>query len=522
MREKIFEVNKTFNSEIAAQSLLTYFPWISRWKINVSIGLIDTVGDLLTQIEGILGSPPKLSFFRLVEDQSHDEIYQHQISVFMTSRTRDNAKIKALTHAINRAHVSSKSHCYRCGNLLVTKDVESEDVLRLYPYLALLDTGDYRHTYSVCMFCCERDWRKAQADTGINLTAKVLEHHEISPIVMMEPQEQEDHAKPSLIAVYKISDLTRLEQDYKEGPRDQVQRVKAIVKKIKQTSNEKRLATIPDDWRTFCEDLTQRFPNFLPVIRFIRTQLALSSVGDGVLRISPFLLVGGPGIGKSHFMLSVASELKTKLETINVSGLQTGAALTGSENYWSNSQPGALFASLIYGEIASPIIMLDELDKVNDVAYKPLAALHQLLEPRQAGCFCDLSVPELPFDASHVIWMATANSLETIEKPIIDRFNVFHITEPTKNQMATIAKNQYGHFIKNHPSGSYFEEQLSDEVIEELNLYHPRKVRKILESAFGSAAEAQRRYLTVSDIRASDLDLDEDERNGIGFLATIL
>lgn len=521
MRKQIVDVKKTFNSEVATQSLLTYFPWIDRWQINVSVGMIDTIGDLLTQIEGILGSPPKLSFFRIVEDQVHDEIYQHQISVFFTSRTRDNAKIKALTHAINRANISSKSCCHRCGHLLLTKDVRSEDALRKYPYLAFLDNGDHRHTYNVCMFCCERDWRKAQADAGINPFAKILQNHEITPIVA-EPQEQEDNAKQSLVAIYKISDLNNLEQDYQDGPRDQVNRVKAVVKKIKKTSNKKRLATIPDDWRTFCDDLTQRFPNFHRVIRFMRNQLALSSVGDGTLSVSPCLMVGGPGIGKSHFMFSVANELKTKLEIINVSGLQTGSGLSGSESYWSNSQPGTLFASLIYGEIASPIIMLDELDKANDVSYKPLAALHQLLEPNQARCFYDLSVPELPFDASHVIWMATANSLDTIEKPIIDRFNVFHIAEPTKRQMAIIAKNQYEHFLKNHPSGGYFEEQLSDEALEQLNLYHPRKVRKILESAFGSAAEAQRRYLTVSDIRESDLDEHDDDKNGIGFMATIL
>jgi ATP-dependent Lon protease len=521
MQKQIAEVDRAFKPEVAAQHVSFYFPWTKRWKIQISAGMINVADELLTQIEGILGSPPKFTFFRIVEEQVHDEIYQRQILVFHNSRIRNTAKVKALNHAINRANTWSKSFCYRCGQSLITQDVRDEDALQIYPYLAFLNTSDHRRIFNVCMLCCERDWHQAQADAGIKPFASKSKNHDAVPNAVAA-KEDEDRTEPALSAIYKMCDVDRLEQDYKDGPRDQVHRVKAIIKKIRQTSPEKRLATIPDDWRTFCDDLTQRFPNFEEVVRFFRNQLALSSIGDSVLRIPPFLLVGGPGIGKSEFMLSVACELNTRLEIINVSNAQTGSALTGSENYWSNSQPGLLFTTLIYGDIANPILMLDELDKArSDEAYKPLAALHQLLEPRQARCFTDLSVPELPFDASHVLWMATANKLDLVEKPIVDRFTVFNIDDPTREQMAIIVKNQYRQFTESHPSGRYFEAQPNDEVVEELSFYHPRKVRKVLESAFGTAAYAQRCFLTVSDIRASDRDEKEDCKNGIGFLATL-
>ena len=164
--------------------------------------------------------------------------------------------------------------------------------------------------------------------------------------------------------------------------------------------------------------------------------------------------------------------------------------------------------------------MLDEIDKAKGSnGYDPLAALYNLLELRQARKFKDLSVPELTLDASHVIWMATANSMESVNSPIIDRFSVFTIENPTPAQTRDIAANQYQRFINNHPSGGAFEPVIRDDVLNELGNYHPRRVGKILKQAFGDAAFNARNYLTVDDIKRCDTG--EKKSVGMGFLTNI-
>jgi ATP-dependent Lon protease len=178
-----------------------------------------------------------------------------------------------------------------------------------------------------------------------------------------------------------------------------------------------------------------------------------------------------------------------------------------------------LFNALVFNQVANPIVMMDEIDKVRgDKSYNPLAALHQLLELRQAKRFRDLSVPELNVDASHVIWIATANTLDNIDKPIIDRFTVFPIADPSRTQMSAIVTNQYQRFIDTHPCGKIFEgNRILPEVLDELCKHHPRKVRKMLDQAFGLAAIHKRSYLTVDDIKACDSG--DKRKTGIGFMS---
>jgi len=217
-------------------------------------------------------------------------------------------------------------------------------------------------------------------------------------------------------------------------------------------------------------------------------------------------------------MLRVSQYFKTSLEVINICSSQSNSMLAGSEEYWGNSDPGCLFKRLVYGDIANPVLMLDELDKArSDGVYNPLSALHQLLEPEQAALFHDLSVPELQVDASYVLWIATANDISAIEKPIVDRFAKFNIAIPTREQMSVIAKNQYVRFRQKEANG-FFDADIKADVLDYLCQFHPRKVRKIMEVALGRAAYFERSYLTIEDIEQSDSDKEVNQR-GIGFLA---
>ncbi len=326
--------------------------------------------------------------------------------------------------------------------------------------------------------------------------------------------------KKNIIKLYSHDDVDQLEKNYEGATRDHANRVKSLVARMRENTPEKRLVTIPDDWKNICDALESDFPNFFEAIRFIRNQLALSSVSNQTLKFPPVLLVGDAGIGKTEFMLTLADVINTRLTVIDMASAQSGSTLSGSDTFWSNTKPGEIFNSLVFDDVANPVILMDEIDKAkNGGDYNPLASLHALLEPRQARQFQDLSVPEIKIDASHILWIATANKIDVMEKPILDRFTIFNIDPPSTIQMREIVKNQYRRFIENDPAGGFFDKEIKGAVVDELCLYHPRKVRKILESSFGLAANSQRHYLIVDDIRECNISDKKEKSRGMGFMS---
>ncbi|MGZ5053980.1 MAG: AAA family ATPase [Methylobacter sp.] len=559
-------VKGSIGADSAQQTILDKHPWASRWVIQVSSGLVNIVSDLLADFEGMLGRPPALAFLRITDEPESNgsradlsALYQRKLRVFAQAQEAIDARDQALLHVIRNAVQASLTICCVCGGELEIHDISDDDERLTYPFLPKAPSsrnGLFVSSILVCMRCAQNKWldeRQKEEDELAALPANVdpadvpdgikppdaltrsankikseIEYDEFEDTDEYAEEDEWDEenddgtaavAAPPRVAVFDLIEVNQLERAYADASKDQANRIKGLVKKIRDASARKLLVTIPADWRDYCEELTERFPNFAEVTAFIRNQLALSAAGDQVLRIPPFMLVGGPGIGKTEYALTIASDFQTKLTVIDVSNAQTGSALTGSEAFWSNSQPGQLFNTLALGEMANPIIMLDEVDKARGHSdYQPLAALHQLLEPRQAKTFHDLSVPDLTIDASHVLWMATANHLEALDQPIIDRFTVFHINDPSSEQMPAIVINQYRSFIYKHPSGKVFEEAIRDDVLAELCKHHPRKVRKLLEQSFGLAAFDKRNYLTVADIKASDSGAGR-QKAGIGFLA---
>jgi hypothetical protein len=322
------------------------------------------------------------------------------------------------------------------------------------------------------------------------------------------------------VIVFNESDADALLEEYANAPRDQALRVKALVSRMQKVSSAKRMAVIPKNWKAYCKNLEAKFPNFKNVILYIRGQMSLAARSNQALRMGPILLNGPKGIGKSEFALTLSEDMKTTLKIIDISSSQSGSTLSGSESHWINSQPGLLWTTLVLGDVCNPIIMLDEIDKANGHSgTQPLSALHQLLEKKQSRKFRDLCIPELPIDASNVLWIATSNTTTTLEQQIVDRFTVFEIAEPTPAHMRSIIANQYKKFIDEEPAGYAFEASIRDDVKNELINYHPRKVRKILEMAFGIASYEDREYLTIGDIRACDVG--NKPKPGIGFMSAL-
>lgn len=156
--------------------------------------------------------------------------------------------------------------------------------------------------------------------------------------------------------------------------------------------------------------------------------------------IPPILLGGDPGIGKTRFSQELAKALGTVIRRLPFDNGQTGNVLLGSDKHWANTSYGVVFEMVVLGHFANPIILLDEIDKASHWKNSdPLASLHTLLEPATSQRVRDLSL-EIEFNASRVIWIATANDLVRIPQSLRSRFHEFWIEQPSGAQALQMAE----------------------------------------------------------------------------------
>jgi ATP-dependent Lon protease len=241
-------------------------------------------------------------------------------------------------------------------------------------------------------------------------------------------------------------------------------------------------------------------PNFTEVLEDIRKHLALCIDSNDSVELPPMLLLGEPGIGKTHFARKVAEMLGTGFGFVPMSSLTAGWVLSGASSQWKNAKPGKVFDTFLNGDYANPVIVVDELDKVSaDGQYDPLGALYELLEIKTATRFIDEFV-ELPIDASGAVWLATANEPGRIPEPLLDRLNVYEIDAPDEAGSRTIALSIYSEIRDSHDWGRQFPAVPSESALDRLASLAPREMRRALQAAFGNAKLAGRSELGPDDI----------------------
>lgn len=314
---------------------------------------------------------------------------------------------------------------------------------------------------------CLLHWRNALGATGSTASNK---HRPRASVQVFEPQ-----------AITKAqSKLSHVKEDKRAGL--EIFLENALVNDGYRVLPNARKASVK------LEAAKEMFENLAEPIDRLQIDLTLAAaMNSKESHVTPLLLLGDPGIGKTYFASQIAGALGSTSAKLSAGGAQGGFQLTGSHSGYTESKPGAIFTLLAEGQSAAPVMVIDEVDKIHDTHYPVLPVLLDLLEPRSAREFKD-EFFETTFDASRMVFVLTANTLEGVPAPLLSRVEVVQIPNPEPGQRRRILQQEAEQLCKKTRRRIDFREDECRALSERMDI-DLRKLTRLVKESFARAIQ---------------------------------
>ena len=229
-------------------------------------------------------------------------------------------------------------------------------------------------------------------------------------------------------------------------------------------------------------------------------------------------LVGPPGVGKTSIAISVAKAMNRKLSRLSLGGVRDEADIRGHRKTYIGAMPGRIIDALIRAKSMNPLLVLDEIDKLaNDMRGDPASALLEVLDSEQNYAFRDHFL-EIPVDLSGVMFITTANTLDTIPRPLLDRMEVIELSSYTDEEKVEIARRHLlPKQLKEHGLKKS-QLRLSDSALRTVIAgYTKESGVRVLERQIGKLCRKTAMQLVAGDVKRVDIT-DKNLKDFLGVI----
>ncbi|MBQ8147070.1 MAG: endopeptidase La [Clostridia bacterium] len=218
-------------------------------------------------------------------------------------------------------------------------------------------------------------------------------------------------------------------------------------------------------------------------------------------------LVGPPGVGKTSLCASIAKALKRKYVRVSLGGIRDEADIRGHRKTYVGAMPGRIINALCECKTANPVMVLDEIDKMtSDSRGDPASAMLEVLDSEQNKSFRDHFV-EMSIDLSRCMFIATANTLDSIPAPLIDRMEIIELSSYTRNEKLHIAKNHLlGKQLKLHGLNKRMLKLSDDAIYKIIDSYTAEAGVRGLERVIASLCRKCAKEIIENKVKSVSID----------------